>query len=101
MVVSLAFVNGSHYGPVIKRFPPCSTSTPFIRMVGIRTFWAVWIEDLGLTVALSFFAIARVVQDLVTFYMTFCRDIDPPCIFVAMIDGRVWIHLVHLWPWIL
>ena len=57
----------------------------FIRMVRIHTFWVVWIEDLGPTVELSFFAIARVAQDLVTFYMTFCWDIDPPCIFVAMI----------------
>ena len=53
----------------------------FICMVRIRTFWVVWIEDLGPTVALSFFDIARVAQDLVTLYMTFCWDIDPPYIF--------------------
>ena len=44
----------------------------FIRMVRIHTFWAVWIEDLGLIVALSSFDIAQVAQDLVTLYMTFC-----------------------------
>ena len=58
----------------------------FIHMARIRTFWVVWIEDLGLTVASSSFAIAQVVQDLVKLYMKFCSDIDPPCILVAMID---------------
>ena len=55
MVVSLAFVNGSHYWPVIKWFPPCLSSTPFIHMVRIRTFFGRFgLKTLGLTVASSF-----------------------------------------------
>ena len=100
MVVSLAFVNGSHYWPVIKRFPPCSTSTPLFTWLGFVPLDS-WIEYLGPTIASSSFSISLVEQDLVTLYMTFCWDIDSPCIFVAMINYRAWIHLVHLWPWIL
>ena len=97
MVVSLAFINGFHYWPIIKWFPPCSTSTPLFRMVRIRTFFGQFgLKTLGLPVALSSFAIAQVAQDLVILYMTFCWDIDPPCIFVAMVDSWAWIHLVHL-----
>ena len=74
----------------------------FICMVRIRTFFGRFgLKTLGPTVALSFFAIAQVAQDLVILYMTFCWDIDPPCIFLAMIDCWAWIHLVHLWPWLL
>ena len=54
----------------------------FIHMVRIHIFWAVWIEDLGLTIASSSFAIARVVQDLVPLHMTFTET---------------WIHLVLFW----
>ena len=49
MVVSLAFVNGSHYWPVIKRFPPCSTSNPLFTWLGFVPFlggldWRPWVD---------------------------------------------------------
>ena len=44
--------------PVIKWFPPCLTSTSLFAWLGFIPFGQVWIEDLGLTVALSFFSIA-------------------------------------------
>ena len=80
MVVSLVFVNGFYYWPVIKQFPPCSTSAPLFTWLGFVPFlggldWRPWADS-----SFSFFAIARVAQDLVTLYMTFCWDIDPPCI---------------------
>ena len=54
----------------------------FIRMVRIRTFFGRFgLKTLGPTVAFSSFAIAQVAQDFVIIYMTFCWDIDPPCIF--------------------
>ena len=101
MVVSLAFVNGFHYWPVIKQFPQCLTSTPLFAWLGFIPFlgdsdWIPWVDS-----SIIIFAIAQDAQDLVTLYMTFCWDIDPPCILVAMIDCWAWINLVHLWPWLL
>ena len=98
MVVSLAFVNVSHYWPIIKQFPPCLTLAPFIRMVRICTFWAVWIEDLGPIVASSFCYFPSCTRPCYILYdilprhrstLYFCgydllSSIDPPCSFVTM-----------------
>ena len=71
----------------------------FIRMVRIHTFWAVWIEDIGSIVALSFFHFPRCARPCYISYdillrhrstLLFCgydrlSSMDPPCSFVAMI----------------
>ena len=71
----------------------------FIRMVRIHTFWVViWIEDLGLTIASSFFYCPSCARPCHTLYdillrhrstLYFCGydrllSMDPPCSFVAM-----------------
>ena len=98
MLVFITFVNGFHYWPVIKQFPPCLNSTPFIRMVRIHTFWVVWIEDLGPTVASSFCYCPSCARPRHTLYDILLRhrstlyscgydrllSMDPPCSFVAM-----------------
>ena len=70
----------------------------FIRMVRIHTFWAIWIEDLGLTIASSFFYNPSCARPCHTLYdillrhrttLYFCGydrllSMDPPCSFVAV-----------------
>ena len=70
----------------------------FIRIVSIRTFWAVWIEDLGPTVASSFCYFPSCTRPCYILYeillrhrstLYFCGydrllSMDPPCSFVAM-----------------
>ena len=98
MVVSLAFVNGFHHWLVIKWFPPCSTLSPLFTWLGFVPFWAVWIEDLGPTIASSFCYFPSYVRPCYTLYDILLRhrstlyscgydrllSVDPPCSFVAM-----------------
>ena len=70
----------------------------FIHMVRIRTFWAVWIEDLGSTAASSFFLLPSCARTCHNLYDILLRhrstlyscgydhllSMDPPCSFVAM-----------------
>ena len=70
----------------------------FIHTVRIRTFWEVWIEDLGLTIASSFLLLPKLHKTLLHFYDILLRykstfflcgydrlsSMDPPCSFVAM-----------------
>ena len=70
----------------------------FICMVRIRTFWAVWIEDLGLIIASPFCYYPSCAGPCYTLYdillrhrstLYFCgydrlSSMDPPCSFVAM-----------------
>ena len=86
MVVFLAFVNGSHYWPVIKWFPPCLTSDPLFAWLGFIPFWVTWIEYLGLIVASSYFSIYQVVGDLIKLHMKF---------------AETYIHLVFLCLWLI
>ena len=71
---------------------------PFICMVSIRNFWAVWIEDLGPTVASSFWYCPSCARPCYILYdilqrhrstLYFCgyywfSSMDPPFSFVAM-----------------
>ena len=83
----------------------------FICMVRIRTFWAVWIEDLGSIVASSFFycpSCARpcyILYDILLrhrstlYYCGYDRllSMDPPCSFVAMARLDLIWHLFAYW----
>ena len=83
----------------------------FICMVRIRTFWAVWIEYLGLTVASSFFYYLSCARPCYILYdillrhrstLYFCgydwfSSMDPPCSFVAMAPLDLIWHLFAYW----
>ena len=99
MVVSLAFVNGFHYCPVIKRLPPCSTSAPLFAWLGFVPFlvgldWRPWADN-NIVIFCYCPSYARpcyTLYDILlrhrsTLYFC-CYDrllsMDPPCSFVAM-----------------
>ena len=96
MVVFLTFVNSPHQWSIIKRFPPCSTSAPLFASLGFVPLggldWRCWDDS-------SIFIFLYCARPCHTSYGIYW-DIDPPYILVAMIDCWVWLHLVHLWPWI-
>ena len=83
----------------------------FIRMVRIHTFWAFWIEDLGLTIASSFCycltyaRLCHILYDILLRHRStlyFCGYdrlliMDPPCSFVAMTPLDLIWHLFAYW----
>ena len=87
----------------------------FIHMVRICTFWAIWIEDLGLKVASSFCYCPSYVRPCHTSYdillrhrstLYFCGydrllSMDPPCSFVAMTPLDLIWHLFPYWSTII
>ena len=99
MVVSLAFVNSSHYWVVIKRFPPCSTSAPLFAWLGFVPFlggldWRPW-ADSSIVIfcycpsyTRPFYTLYDILlRHISTLY--FCgydwlSSMDPSCSFVAM-----------------
>ena len=99
MVVSLAFVNGFHYWPVIKQLPPCSTSTPLFAWLGFIPFlgsldWRPW-ADSSILIFCYCPSCARPCYTLYDILLRhrstlyFCGydrllSMAPPCSFVAM-----------------
>ena len=85
MVVSLAFVNGFHYWPVIKRFPPCSTSTHLFAWLGFVPLlcgldWRPWANS-----------------SIVIF--CYCPSCARPCYILYDILLRHIFTLYFLWLW--
>ena len=110
MVVSLAFVNGFHHWPVIKRFPPCSTSTPLFSWLGFVPFglldWRPWADSSIIILlfpklhkTLSHFIWNSLRHRSTLFFCGYDRllSMDPPCSFVAMTPlDLIWHHFCIL-----